>query len=329
MKHLTSEQRYTIFVLLQKGYSQKKIAETIGKDKSTISRELRRNCDKRSGKYNPELAQKKYEQRQHQKHKKKYFTEEIRRYVEEKLLKDYSPEQICGRAKIEGQACVSHETIYQHIWRDKRKGGKLHEHLRRGNKRYRKRGNLKDNRGIIKDRISIDERPEIVDAKERFGDLEIDTIIGKNKKGAILTIVDRYSGMVWIRKLESKKAKLLSEKVIEVLYPIKSLIHTITGDNGKEFAEHKMIAKQLNINFYFAHPYHSWERGANENVNGLIRQYIPKKTDFSSITDEYIEYIQNKLNNRPRKRLNFLSPNEIFNKFVKSITNYKKVAFKT
>ena len=328
MKHLTSEQRYTISVMLQKGHSQKEIAEVIGKDKSTISREIRRNRDKRNGVYKSELAQKKYNQRQKEKPKKTYFTDDIKNYVESKLSEDYSPEQISERAKIEGIKCVSPERIYQHIWEDKRQGGELYNYLRRRKKRYRKRGNSKDSRGIIKDKVSIDERPKIVDKKERFGDLEIDTIIGRNKKGAILTINDRWSGKVWIKKLEGKFAKPLSEKAVEVLYPIKELIHTITGDNGKEFADHKAISKQLGLSFYFAHAYHSWERGANENTNGLIRQYIPKKTDFSTITDEYIEYVQNKLNNRPRKRLNFLSPNEIYNKFVK-LNNNKKVAFKT
>jgi len=328
MKHITREQRYTISVMLQKGYSQKEIAAAISKDKSTISREIKRNKDKRNGVYKHELAQKKYSQRQKEKHKKIYFTDTIKSYVEKKLSDDYSPEQICGRAKIDGENCVSHERIYQHIWTNKRQGGELYIHLRRRNKRYRKRGNLKDSRGIIKDKVSIDERPKIVEEKNRFGDLEIDTIIGKNKKGAILTINDRWSGKVWIKKLVGKFAKPLSEKTVEILYSIKDLIYTITGDNGKEFADHKTISKQLELSFYFAHVYHSWERGANENTNGLIRQYIPKKIDFSTITDEYIEYVQNKLNDRPRKRLNFLTPNEIYNKFVKS-NNIEKVAFKT
>ena len=314
--------------MLQKGYSQKEIAEAISKDKSTISREIKRNKDKRNGVYKPELAQKKYEFRQKEKPKKIYFTEDIKNYVENKLSEDYSPEQIFGRAKKDGVNCVSVERIYQHIWADKRQGGELYIHLRRRNKRYRKRGNLKDSRGIIRDRISIDERPKIVEEKNRFGDLEIDTIIGKNKKGAILTINDRWSGKVWIKKLVGKFAKPLSEKTVEILYPIKELIHTITGDNGKEFAEHKTISEQLELSFYFAHAYHSWERGANENTNGLIRQYIPKKTDFNTITDGYIKYVQKKLNDRPRKRLNFLTPNEIYNKFVKS-NNNEKVAFKT
>ncbi len=326
MSHITKEQRYTIEVLLAKGESQSFIAETIGKDKSVISREINRNKDKRNGKYKADLAQKKYAQRKKEKPHKILFSNKIKKYVEEKIKDDLSPEQIAGRAKTEGIKCVSHETIYQHIWQDKKRGGALHKHLRRQGRRYRKRGNLKDRRGIIKNRISIDERPKIVDEKSRFGDFEIDTIIGKNHKGAILTINDRWSSFVWIRKLKGKNAKELAMETSSILKEIKDLIHTITGDNGKEFAMHEMISKELNIDFYFAHPYHSWERGANENTNGLIRQYVPKGTDFQNITQKYLNYVQNKLNNRPRKRLKFLSPIEFLSKF-EILINRNKVAF--
>jgi len=326
MRHITKEQRYTIETLLSKGKTRSFIANIIGKDKSVISREINRNKDKRNGKYKANLAQKKYEQRKAEKPHKVVFTSKIKEYVEEKIKDDLSPEQIYGKAKIEGIKCVSHETIYQYIWQDKKQGGNLHEHLRRHGRKYRKRGNLKDSRGIIKNRVSIDDRPKIVDDKSRFGDLEIDTIIGKNHKGAILTINDRWSSFVWIRKLNGKNAKELAIETVNVLKKINNLIHTITGDNGKEFAKHEIIAEQLNIDFFFAHPYHSWERGANENTNGLIRQYVPKGSYFEDVTQEYLNYIQNKLNNRPRKRLAFLSPIEFLTKFEVLINN-NKVAF--
>ena len=328
MKHLTQEQRYTISVMLQKGFSQTYIAETIGKHKSVISREIKRNADKRTGEYKAELAQKKYKKRLKEKPRKKKFTDEVQQYVEEKIRDDWSPEQITNRAKLEGISCVSHERIYQHIWQDKKQGGDLYTHLRSKGKRYRKRGHLKDKRGIIKNRVSIDERPAIVEKKERFGDFEIDTIIGKNHKGAILTINDRKSSLVWIRKLNGKNARELAQKTIQTLKGIKNLIHTITGDNGKEFALHQTISAGLDIQFYFAHPYHSWERGANENINGLIRQYLPKKTDFQNITQEQLNIIQNKLNNRPRKKLNYLSPLEFLSNFG-ILTDENKVAFTT
>jgi len=325
MSHLTYEQRYAISVMLKAKYRQKQIAEAIDKDKSVVSREIARNCDKRNGNYDADLAERKYEKRRDSKPKKVYFTAEIQEMVEDKLAKKYSPEQIVGVAKKEGVACVSHERIYQHIWKDKRKKGNLYDHLRTKGKRYRKRGAAKDSRGIIPDRVDISQRPKVVDDRERAGDLEIDTIIGKNHQGAILTVNDRASGLLKMKKLEGKSAQQLAMATIELLEDMKPFLNTITADNGREFAAHQTISKALEIDFYFARPYHSWERGANENLNGLIRQYIPKQTDFSTITDEYIKFVENELNNRPRKRHDFQTPNQIFNQ----LTNHQKVAFVT
>ena len=325
MKHLTTEQRYTISVMKQQGYTQKKIADAIGKSKSTVSRELHRNSDGRSGEYRHDLAQRKCEQRHHAKPKKLRFTEQVRAYVDTWLLEDYSPEQIAGRAKLDKVDCVSHERIYQYVWKDKKAKGCLFIHLRRKGRKYRKRGAAKDSRGIIKDRIDISQRPAIVNEKTRLGDLEIDTIIGKNHKGAILTINDRVSSYIWMAKLNGKKAEELAMKAVEILSPQAHWLHTITGGNGKEFAEHKKIKSETGIDFFFAKPYHSWERGANENANGLIRQYFPKKTSFDSINDKEIQYVQHKLNNRPRKKLGFLSPIE----FLSLNLSNQKVAFIT
>ncbi len=220
--------------------------------------------------------------------------------------------QVVGRCRLEGLECVSVETIYQYVWGDKRRGGDLHTHLRRKGRKYRKRGAKKDSRGVIRDRVSIDERPKVVDDKSRFGDLEIDLIMGANHRRALLSANDRASGISWIALLEGKDSKALAEKAAEMLIPFKGLLHTITSDNGKEFAEHKAIAKSLAVDYYFAHPYHSWERGANENMNGLIRQYLPKGTSFDSLDDNEIKRIRDKLNNRPRKKLGFLTPIEYF-----------------
>jgi IS30 family transposase len=325
MKHLTIEQRYTISVMLQKGHTQKEIADTIGKHKSTVCREIRRNCDARSGEYRHELAQRKCDKRHQNKRKKLRFTEPVKAYVDTWLKKDYSPEQITGRAKLENVECVSHERIYQYVWADKKAKGSLFTHLRRKGRKYRKRGSAKDSRGIIKDRVDISKRPAIVDEKIRLGDLEIDTMIGKNHQGAILTINDRVSSYVWMAKLNGKNADELAMKAVEILQPHAHWIHTITGDNGKELADHKKIAQQIGIDFYFAKPYHSWERGANENTNGLIRQYFPKGSSFESITDKDIQYVQHKLNNRPRKKLGFLTPIE----FLSLKLSEQKVAFIT
>jgi IS30 family transposase len=325
MKHLTVKQRYTISVMLQKGYTQKQIAEAIGKHKSTVCRELRRNCDARSGAYRYELAQRKCEKRHQTKPKKNRFTEQVKAYVDTLLENDFSPEQIAGRAKLENVECVSHERIYQYVWADKKAKGSLFTHLRRKGRKYRKRGSAKDSRGIIKERVDISQRPAIVNEKIRLGDLEIDTIIGKNHRGAILTINDRVSSYVWMAKLNGKNADELAMKAIEILRPHAHWINTITADNGKEFADHKKIAQQIGIDFYFAKPYHSWERGANENTNGLIRQYFPKSSSFESITNNDIQYVQHKLNNRPRKKLGFLSPTE----FLSLKLSKQKVAFIT
>jgi IS30 family transposase len=328
-KHLTEVQRYEISAMLQAEMSRKEICEQIGRDKSVLSRELRRNCDKRTRKYNADLAQRKYEQRLSEKPKFVHFTEEIKQKIINELNNDFSPEQIAGRAKLEGRECVSHETIYQFVWQDKKRGGELHKHLRNRGKKYGKRGSYKSSRGIIKNRVSIEERPEIVDEKVRFGDLEIDTIIGKNHKGAILTITERVSLMEWIAKLSGKDAKELAEVAIKILQPFQNHLHTITSDNGKEFALHEVISENLKIDFYFAHPYKSCERGCNENANRLIRQYIPKKTDFDTIDNQYVEWIQNKLNNRPRKKLGFLTPNEYFLLSLQNRLIDSEVAFVT
>jgi len=245
--------------------------------------------------------------------------------VQEGLQAKLSPEQIVGRALLNGLEMVSHERIYQHIWEDKKKGGALYEHLRTKGKCYRKRGSLKDQRGIIPNRRHISDRPAVVEEKSRIGDLEIDTVIGKNHKGALVTINDRKTNMVKLRKVNSKQAQDVKKATLNALADW-GFIKTITSDNGKEFAYHEQIAEALTIDFYFATPYHSWERGANENANGLIRQYIPKQTDFDAITEQYVQYVEDELNNRPRKKHGFLTPNEVL---LKKINQTEKVAFIT
>ncbi len=320
VSHITEEQRYAISALRCAGHTQSFIATQIGKDKSVISRELKRNADRRNGQYKANLAQRKYAERIRGKPKVRRLTDEVEARIKYYLAMDYSPEQIAGVCKKECSEMVSHERIYQYIWADKKQGGKLYEHLRTHGKRYRKRGAAKDNRGIIKDRVGIEERPASVEEKKDFGDLEIDTIIGKNHQGAIVTINDRATGMLRMKKVPTRHADLVCQATIELLTPWKTSLKTITADNGKEFADHKKISKELGIDFYFARPYHSWERGANENLNGLIRQFIPKKTDFSLLDDAFIQEVESKLNNRPRKRYDYFSPQDMFN---------QKVAFKT
>ncbi len=324
MSQLTQEQRYTIEVLKKENYKQTTIAKIINKDKSVVSRELKRNKDVRNGSYKSLLAQKKCDNRHKNKPKKITFDSAMKEYVDELIKQDLSPVQIVGRSAFEGINCVSHERIYQHIWLDKKNQGKLYLHLRNGRKRYRKRGSKKDNRGQIPNKINIKERPPEVEKRIRFGDFEVDLVIGKNHKCALVTANDRASGLLRMCKIESKEASIVQEAIIRMLTEMN--IKTLTSDNGKEFTNHQSIAKELGINYYFADAYCSWQRGSNENLNGLIRQYFPKGSEFDSLTDERILEIQEKLNDRPRKRFGFLTPNEVY---LQSKNNNGKVAFIT
>ena len=219
---------------------------------------------------------------------------------------------------------VSAERIYQYIWKDKKTGGKLYKYLRTKGKRYTKRGDSRCSRGQIRNRVDIDQRPEIVEAKDRFGDLEIDLVIGKGHRQALLTINDRATGVLFMSKVRSKEAQVIKEATMELLKDWKPFMKTITSDNGKEFACHQAIAEGMEIDFFFAKPYHSWERGANENLNGLVRQYFPKGSEFADITKEQINYVVQTLNNRPRKRFGYKTPNEIL---AQKMEKERSVAF--
>lgn len=311
-KQLTLKERYHISTLLKKGWRQKDIAESIGVHPSTICREIQRNCDKNIVEYEYSFAQIKSERRQQTKKKYTVFTSKIKTYIKIKIKEDWSPEQIAGRMKIDIGLSICHETIYRYIYYNKSRGGRLYKHLRHKNKKYHNRSNAYQRRGIIIDRVSIDKRPKIVEKKNRIGDFEIDTVIGRHHIGALVTVVDRKSKFAIIEKVDSKRAEEVTSTLIGMLLPLKPITKTITSDNGKKFAYHKKVSEVLSTDFYFAHPYSSWERGLNEHTNGLIRQYLPKKTDFTQVTKEEIITIQDKLNHRPRKILNYSTPYEVF-----------------
>jgi len=308
---LTLSKRYHISTLNKQGYSQKYIAQEVGVHPSTISRELRRNNDIVRG-YNAELAQIKSTKVKMQKRKRDSLTKPIEKYIRAKLKQDWSPEQISGRMKLDTGVSVVHETIYRYIYTNKKNGGKLYKYLRHKNKKYHCRSNDYQARGTIIDRVMIDKRPKIVEKKNRIGDLEIDTVVGKDHKGFLVTVVDRKSKFTLIKNVPTKEASVVTEALIEMIQPIKAITHTITSDNGKEFAYHKQVSAALDTDFYFANPYHSWERGLNEHTNGLIRQYLPKKSEFLKVSKEEILMIQNRLNHRPRKVLNYKTPYEVF-----------------
>ncbi len=309
-KQLTFEQRIEVYILLKSGFDQTKIAKLIGVSKSTVSRELRRNTGFKG--YRPYQANQRAVARRQNADKHVRFTDEVKANVKRYLEQDWSPEQISGWLHKNNKPSVSHETIYQFVIDEQKDGGELYKHLRLGRKKRRKRIKTNDSRGRIPNRVSIDERPGVVDNKERVGDWEIDTVIGKNHKGALVTAVERKTKFSCIRHVPKKEAAVVASALIEMLSPFKELVHTITADNGKEFSEHQNIATALKAQFYFAHPYSSWERGLNENTNGLIRQYFPKKTSLVHIDKYDVVAVQNKLNKRPRKTINFDTPNQLF-----------------
>ena len=299
--HLTQEERYQIYALKRAGITQKVIASILKRSESTISREINRNSGKRG--YRPKQAQ--YKSLMRRAINARRINDQDWQWAKSKLLEEWSPEQISHFVGI------SHETIYQRIYQDKSQGGLLWRYLR-CQKKYKKRYGLLERRGNIPNRLSIEERPSLVNERSRLGDWEGDTIIGKNHKQALVSIVERKSKLTLIHKVARKTAQAVRVAVIDLLKPFKNNVLTITVDNGREFAGHQEIAQQLEANVYFAHPYSSWERGTNENTNGLIRQYFPKHRDFSTITQEEINMVMNRLNNRPRKTLGYKTPNHVF-----------------
>ena len=309
-EQLTENERYQIYTMKSLGYQQNQIAAHLDRNPSTISRELKRNTGLRG--YRPGQAQSLAEQRRHTAFKHRKLTDEVCGWVKQLVNQDLSPEQVVGYLAREKRVRLHHETIYQYIYQDKANSGKLYKRLRTACKPYRKRYGHYDRRGQIENRRSIDDRPPVVERKTRIGDWEGDTIIGKGHQSAMMTFVERKSLYTIIIKLDNRHADTLAHSLIETVKHMKSAIKTITFDNGKEFAEHQTIAKKLKADVFFAHPYSSWERGINENINGLIRQYFPKGTDFNTVTEKQIQQVMDKLNNRPRKTRNFKAPNEIF-----------------
>ena len=290
------------------------IAAILGVHPSTISRELARNTGLRG--YRPKQAQQKTLHRRFTARKALKMKPETIDYIESKLAEQHSPEQIAERMKLDPDwhgPAVSHERIYQHVWQDKAQGGMLYKYLRiGGTKQRRKRRNSRDMRGTIKNRVGIQERPNIVERKIRIGDWEGDTVVGKNHQGALVTLVDRKSKLTLIGKVDRYTAEAVEITIISLMELLPRRNYTLTVDNGKEFASHESIADTLQIKVYFADPYSAWQRGLNENTNGLIRQYVPKGSDVRSLTDRQIQHIMDRLNNRPRKSLGFLTPNEVF-----------------
>jgi len=303
-------------------FSERVIAAELGVNQSTVHRELKRNSGNRGYRFKQaeQVSQDRREAASRQAAKK--MTPKTLGIIVQKLRQEqWSPEQISGWLKKNLSLSISHETIYAYIWKDKRSGGNLYTCLRHRGKKYNKRGSKHAGRGLIPHRVDISERPSIVDTKMRIGDWEIDTIIGKNHIGALVSAVDRKSKFSKLMLVLNKTSRQVTDALISMLKPLKKGVHTITADNGKEFASHQKVAADLEADFYFARPYCSWERGLNEHTNGLVRQYFPKKTRFDMISQDDVLRVQNLLNSRPRKILNFKTPLEVLTHDLPGLTD--------
>jgi IS30 family transposase len=310
-KHLSQAERYQIHALMKAGHDQSQIAKVLDRNKSTISRELSRNTGSRG--YRPKQACEMSAVRSHNSRNASTLAPWVKDEANALLRVQWSPEQIASKLPI------SHETVYQHVYADKAQGGALWKNLRCQKQKRKRYAGGRDRRGQIPNRRPLSERPLQIEARKQVGHWECDTVIGANHKGAVVTMVERKSGYGVIAKVTNKTSELVSSAIVDKLKPMAVRVKTLTFDNGKEFAAHAHIDAQLQSTTYFARPFASWERGSNENFNGLLRQYIPKKRSMSTVSDEEIRMIQNRLNNRPRKRLGFKTPAEVFHQSLKRV----------
>jgi IS30 family transposase len=310
-QHLTLQERERLYELVAQGATQLHMAETLGRSRGTISRELSRN--KVNGRYSPHEAQRVAQDRRSKRPIiKKLDRPEILKSVREGLAKRWSPEQIAERLRLDDDSKspqrVSRGTIYRWLWSANNKTSHFQAYLRHGH--YRRRGSAK-RRIAIRNRVSIDQRPAEVDTREQVGHWEGDTVVGSKQSGYLVTLVERSSGLLLMMKTESKEASVIKRAIIRRLTDLpKDWCRTLTVDNGTEFAMHESITRRLELPIYFAHPYSSYERGSNENCNGLIRQFFPKGSDFGKLSHHEVARVEAMLNNRPRQRLDYLSPYE-------------------
>jgi IS30 family transposase len=308
---ITREERYTLATLRKQTPrpSAATMAALLGRHRSTISREFRRNCKPYDGAYRPSVAQERANGRRSRSRRNTRFTVADWKLIHWLLGQLLSPEQISGRLREEGLLEISHETIYQHIWRDKRRGGHLWLFLRQ-RLRYRKRYGRYEKRGRVEGKRHISERPAVVEQRNEIGHWEMDTVLGTGDHHCVVSLVERATGTLLLGKARSRKAAHVTAKLIELIEAHPGLFKTITADNGTEFHSYREVEAATGVTIYFATPYHSWERGTNENTNGLIRQYLPKRTSMKAITQARCNAIAAALNNRPRKRYRFRTPLE-------------------
>lgn len=309
-RQLTSEERYALSTLRNQGFTVRGIARALGRAPSTISREVRRNS-RRDGGYRPGTAHDFARWRRSRSRRNQRFGDDDWALVLTLLKQHWSPEQIAGRLKRDGRLRISHETIYRHIWHDKRQGGARYKLLRQAGKKRRKRYGAYDSRGRLAGKRHISERPAAVESREEVGHWEIDTVLGSTRH-CIVTLVERATGYVMIGKLKARNVAELNRATLALLSDAPMPVRTITADNGTEFHGYARIEERTSVPFYFATPHHSWERGSNENTNGLIRQYLPKRTSMARLSQARCDAVATRLNTRPRKRYDFLTPQEVY-----------------
>ena len=308
---LSTEERYEIAAMRRQGLLVAEMAKHLGRHRSTLYREVKRNRSVHDGHYRPTHAVEKASGRKRRSRRNWLYGPAEFGPVETLIRQRFSPEQIVGRRKLEGQAVMSHETIYRWIWTDKRCGGTLWQNLRGARKQRRKRYGQYDSRGRLTGKKLIGQRPAVVERRGRIGDWEIDTIHGRGK-ACVVTVVERKTGLVRIGPIQRATKEQTLDRTVQVLWADRDRVKTITADNGTEFHSYLELESILGIQVYFATPHHAWERGTNENTNGLIRQYLPKGTNLSRLTQQQCDRIAEHLNNRPRLRHGFLTPNEVF-----------------
>lgn len=297
--------------LRRQGCCAAQIARQLGRHRSTIGRELRRNASRWGGWYRPGVAIENTNGRRSRSRRNQRFTPTDLRLVEVLLRRRWSPEQIAGRLRATHRLSISHETIYRYIWNDLRRGGTLHQHLRGARKQRRKRYGAYDSRGRLAGKRHISERPRSIETRRHLGHWEIDTLMGTGPD-CLVSVVERKTGYVLIGKLEARTQAALTQRTVRLTRPHAPRVRTITADNGTEFHDYTSIERATGVRFYFATPHHAWERGTSENTNGLIRQYVPKGTSMAALTQRDCERIAATLNRRPRKRLNYQTPQECF-----------------
>ncbi len=308
---LAYDERCQIRVLLSKGFSMRSIAGDLNRSPATISREIARNRGERGYRHDQAQAMSSARRSEASGVPRK-LTEALWSRIGRLIRQGWSPEQVEGRLKHLGEETVGREWIYRQVRADREEGGDLYLHLRRRGRKPNWKGGRHAGRGHIPGRVDIAERPAVVEEKSRIGDWELDTIIGARHRGALLSSVDRASWYTILELLGGKAAAPVTEALLRRLGPHRDRVHTLTADNGKEFAGHREVAEGLDAGFYFATPYHSWERGLNEHVNGLVREYFPKGVDFRQVTTEQVREVEDRLNHRPRKALGYRTPYEVF-----------------